>query len=425
MTAHEEAAADPGPVAAVSEALTRDPRPFYRMLRDTSPVLRINDTCVVVSTWPLIDEVLHSPSLFRTSQDANDFKNERPLVPLQINPPEHAKYRKILDPLFSPKKIKPRKGAIVAVANRLIDRFIDSAEIDFAQAFSIPFPAEVFLTLLGLPPEELPALLAMKDGLIRPNLGSGKPMGHPETDALQKATASSVYAYFERVVADRRLHRRDDLLSWLLDAEVDGKGLSHNDILDISFLCLLGGLDTVEASLACFFDYLIRNDHMRQAIVEDPSVIPAVVEELLRWESPIMSVGRQAVVDTEIAGCPVNAGDRVLLMLGSANTDETNNPNAVVPQLDRKINRHVSFGGGAHRCLGSYLARTELRVALEVWHQRIPLYDIKPGAELTFWLGTRSVETFPMLLHRRAHRVNDERIDPPDLTPQAGQPDQA
>ena len=100
-------------------------------------------------------------------------------------------------------------------------------------------------------------------------------------------------------------------------------------------------------------------------------------------------------------------------MLGSANTDEASNPNAVAPQLDRKINRHLAFGGGAHRCLGSHLARTELRVALEVWHQRIPVYDIKPGTELTFSLGTRSVETFPMLLHRRAHGANDERIDRP------------
>ena len=413
MTAREEAAADPGPVGAVSEALTRDPRPFYRMLRDTSPVLRINDSTVVVSTWPLVDEVLHSPSLFRTSQDANDFKNERPLVPLHINPPEHTKFRKILDPLFSAKKIKSREGSIIAVANRLIDHFIDSAEIDFAQAFSIPFPAEVFLTLLGLPLDELPALLAMKDGMIHPNVGSGKPMGHPETDAHQKATARSIYEYFERVIADRRLHRRDDLLSWILDAEIDGKGLSHNDILDISFLCFVAGIDTVEASLDCFFDYLIRNDHMRQAIVEDPSVIPVIVEELLRWESPAMSVPRQAVVDTELGGCPVKAGDRVLLMLGSANTDEASNPNAVAPQLDRKINRHLAFGGGAHHCLGSHLARTELRVALEVWHQRIPVYDIKPGTELTFWLGTRSVETFPMLLHRRAHGANDERIDRP------------
>ncbi len=104
MTAQEEAAAGPGPVGAAGEALKRDPRLIYRMLRDTSPVLRIDDSSVVVSTWPLVDEVLHSPSLFRASQDAGDFKNERPLIPLQINPPEHTKFRKILDPLFSPKK---------------------------------------------------------------------------------------------------------------------------------------------------------------------------------------------------------------------------------------------------------------------------------------------------------------------------------
>lgn len=402
MTVHEEANAGAGPLGAAGDALTRDPRPIYKMLREASPVLRIDDRSVLVNTWPLVDEVLHRPDVFCASQDAGDLKNERPLIPLQINPPEHTKFRKILDPLFSPKQMKMREASITAVANRLIDGFIDNEEIDFATDFSVPFPSEVFLTLLGLPLDELPTLLAMKDGIVRPNVGSGKPLGHPDTDAHQKATATSIYEYFEHVISNRRQHRRDDLLSWFLDAEIDGQRLSHNDILDISFLFLVAGLDTVSASLDCFFDYLIRNDDVRQTIVNDSSIIPFVVEELLRWESPVMTVPRQALVDTDLGGCPVKAGDRVLLMLGSANTDEASNPKAVAPQWNRKINRHLAFGGGIHRCLGSHLARIELRTALEVWHQRIPVYDIKPDTELRFSLGVRSAETFPMLLHRRA-----------------------
>jgi cytochrome P450 len=398
MTAHDGPETGSGPLGAAGDALTRDPRPTYKMLREASPVLRIDASSVLVNTWPLIDEVLHSPDLYCASQDAGDLKNERPLIPLQINPPEHAKFRKILDPLFSPKQMKMRETSIAGVANRLIDGFIDNEEIDFATDFSVPFPSEVFLTLLGLPLDELPTLLALKDGIVRPNVGSGKPLGHPDTDAHQKTTASSIYEYFERVITDRTQHPRDDLLSWFLDAEIDGQRLNHNDILDISFLFLVAGLDTVSASLDCFFDYLIRNDDVRQTIVSDPSIIPFVVEELLRWESPVMSVPRQALADTELGGCPVKAGDRVLLMLGSANTDESSNPDAIAPQWNRKINRHLAFGGGIHRCLGSHLARIELRVALQVWHQRIPFYETKPGTELIFSLGVRSAQTFPMLL---------------------------
>jgi cytochrome P450 len=391
-----------GPLGSAGAALTKDPRPTYKMLRDAAPVMRIDDSSVLVSTWPLVDEVLHRPEVFRASRDAGDLKNERPLIPLQINAPEHTRYRRILDPLFSPKKMSQLEPSIAALANHLIDGFVDKDEIDFAAEFSIPLPSEVFLTLLGLPTDELPALLALKDGIVHPNVGSGKPLGHPDTEAHQKATAAKIYAYFEGVIADRRQARRDDLLSWFLDAEIDDERLSHDDILDICFLFLVAGLDTVSASLDCFFEYLCNNGAARQMIVDDPSMIPFVVEELLRWESPVMVVPREACSDTELGGCPVRAGDRVLLMLGSANTDDVSNPKAAAPRWDRKINRHLAVGGGTHRCLGSHLARLELRVALEVWHRRIPVYDIKPGAELTFALGVRSLETFPMLLNRRA-----------------------
>jgi cytochrome P450 len=369
------------------------------MLRESSPVMRVDGIGVLVSTWELVDEVLHKPELYSSALTSGVLKNDRPLIPLQIDPPEHGKFRKILDPLFAPKRMKALETSIAALVNQLIDGFIDRDDIDFAKEFSVPFPTQVFLTMLGLPLDELPELLAMKDGIIRPHEVVGEPLGHPDTDAYQAATAASIYEYFTKTLEDRKAEPRDDLLSWFLEAEIDGDRLTGDEILDICFLFLIAGLDTVSASLDCFFSYLAQDPQLRRAIASDPSSIPFVIEELLRWETPVMAVAREAKHDTELGGCPIKAGEQVLAMIGSANTDESNSPDAGAVRFDRKVNRHFGFGGGVHRCLGSHLARIELRTALRLWHERIPDYHLKPGVELDFTPGVRAVQTFPMILH--------------------------
>jgi cytochrome P450 len=383
-----------------SPELTRRPQPTYAALRASAPVMRVDGIGVLVTTWQLVDEVLHNPKVYSSALTSGILKNERPLIPLQIDPPAHGKFRKILDPLFSPKKMKPLEASIAALLNELIDGFIDKDEIDFAQEFSIPFPTQVFLTLLGLPIAALPTLLAMKDGIIRPNDVVGQPFGHPDTEAHQAATARSIYDYFEKIIDDRRRHPRDDLLSWFLEAEVDGDRLTDEDILDICFLFLIAGLDTVSASLDCFFSYLAEHPDLRHTLSAEPWHTPFIVEELLRWETPVMVVAREAKSDTELGGCPINAGEQVLVMIGSANTDDANVSDAGDVRFDRKGIRHFGFGGGVHRCLGSHLARIELCTAVRLWHDRIPEYHIKPGAELNFTAGVRAVGKFPMVLHK-------------------------
>lgn len=386
-----------------SPELTRRPQPTYKMLRDSAPVMRVDGIGVLVSTWDLADGVLHDPQLFSSALTSGVLKNDRPLIPLQIDPPEHGKFRKILDPLFAPRRMKGLEASIAALVNELIDGFIDRDEIDFAREFSVPFPTQVFLTMLGLPLDDLPALLIMKDGIIRPQELVGKPLGHPDTDAYQAATAQSIYAYFTAAIEQRKRERRDDMLSWFLEAEVDGDRLTSDEILDICFLFLIAGLDTVSASLDCFFSYLADHPDVRAAIAGDHAKIPFIVEELLRWETPVMVVARAAKHDTELGGCPIHAGEQVLVMLGSANTDEKTISDAESVQIDRKANRHFSFGGGVHRCLGSHLARVELQTALRVWHERIPEYHTKPGIELDFTPGVRAVQSFPMILRTQVH----------------------
>ncbi|WP_406814961.1 cytochrome P450 [Mycobacterium sp. M23085] len=392
----------PGLGLLAAPELTRNPQPIYKMLRDSAPVMRVDGVGVLVSTWELVDEVLHNPQLYSSALTSGMLKNDRPLIPLQIDPPEHGKFRKILDPLFAPKRMKALEASMAALVDQLIDGFIGREEIDFAKEFSVPFPTQVFLTMLGLPLDELPTLLMMKDGIIRPHELVGKPIGHPDTDAFQASTAQSIYSYFTATMEKRKRERRDDLLSWFLEAEIDGDRLTSDEILDICFLFLIAGLDTVSASLDCFFNYLAQHSDVRRAIADDRENVPFIVEELLRWETPVMVVARQAKHDTELAGCPIHAGEQVLAMLGSANTDEksVNEPESV--RFDRKVNRHLGFGGGVHRCLGSHLARIELRTALRIWHERIPEYHLKPGVELDFTPGVRAVQTFPMILQAGA-----------------------
>jgi cytochrome P450 len=331
---------------------------------------------------------------------AVDMGNERPLIPLQIDPPVHKKYRKILDPIFSPRQVALLEPEISTLVNDVIDRFEDRDEIDFAAEFSVPFPSQVFLTLLGLPLDELPRFLAMKDGIIRPDHVVGSPRDSAAAQAHLRSTADSIYDYFAEVLAERRRegNGHDDLLSRFMSAEIDGERLTDDDIVDIAYLFLIAGLDTVTASLDCFFGYLCSHPAQRDRLVADPALVPSAVEELLRWETPVMGVVRIATQDTELGGCPIRSGQQVSVLLGAANTDDAEFGDGDEVVLDREANRHLAFGGGVHRCLGSHLARLELRVALREWHRRIPTYSLAPGHQLSYTMGIRSVDTFPLLL---------------------------
>jgi len=282
---------------------------------------------------------------------------------------------------------------ISAQVNTLIDTFEARGSCDFTNEFAIPLPSTIFLRLFGLPFSELPRLLAFNERTQRPDGDTAA-----EHLAQRQANARAVYSYFAEVVVERRREPpRDDLLSTLLTTDVEGERLSDEEVIDISFLMILAGLDTITDTLTCSFKFLAEHPDHRQQIIDDPSVIPAAVEELLRWETPVMSIIRVARSDGEIEGCPVNKGDIVLACLGSANTDQNEFDNADEVQFTRNPNRHIAFGGGIHRCLGSHLARQELRVALREWHRRIPHYDLPTGFAPRYSDGLRSVRNLTLL----------------------------
>jgi cytochrome P450 len=215
--------------------------------------------------------------------------------------------------------------------------------------------------------------------------------------ASQQATAAEIERYFAEAIADRKRQPREDILSRFLAAEFDGARLTVDEILGICFLFILAGLDTVTDTLECFFAYLAQHPKQRQAIVADPAIIPSAVEELLRWETPVAGVARVAIKDADLGGCPVHKGDHVGVSIGSANTDERALPDASTVKFTRHASRHLAFGGGVHRCLGSHLARLELRTTLREWHGRIPEYTIAEGTQLRYGYGLRQIESLPLI----------------------------
>ncbi|HZU49971.1 MAG TPA: cytochrome P450 [Mycobacterium sp.] len=368
-----------------------EPQPMYKALRESTPVFR-SPQAVVLTCLADIEMALKHTELFSSNMDAVDLGNLRPLIPLQIDPPEHAKYRRILDPLFTPREMARREPEVTKLVNEMIDSFADRGECDFHAEFAVPLPCTVFLQLLGLPLEDLEKFLAWKDGVIRPE----GVQGYEQHGKAAAPVAEQIYAYFERAIDDHIAHPRDDILSALIAAEVDGHSLTREEVLDICFLFLIAGLDTVTDSLDCFFVYLARHPDHRHLLIEQPDILPSAVEELLRWETPVPGVARVALQDVEVAGCPISKGERVSPLLGAANTDPAEFPDPDVVDFRRNPNRHRAFGAGPHRCLGSHLARMELRVALREFHRRIPDYEIPPGTELKYTAALRSVEALPL-----------------------------
>jgi cytochrome P450 len=280
----------------------------------------------------------------------------------------------------------------VALVKELVDAFVERGECDFHEEFAVPLPCRVFLRLMGLPLEDLDLFLSVKDDIIRP-----PGITLDEQAPYRQAAGSKVYGYFEKVLAERKARPTEDMLAQIMAGEVDGERLTDEEVLDICYLFIIAGLDTVTDSLDCLFAYLAQNPEHRQQIVDDDSVIPSAVEELLRWESPVPAVPRVATEDVEIGGCPIKAGEQVMLVLASANTDDAAQAGVDQVDLTRNPNPHLAFGGGVHRCLGSHLARNELRIALREFHRRIPDYGLAPGTVLEYTPGLRSLHHLPLV----------------------------
>ena len=299
----------------------------------------------------------------------------RALLPLELDPPEHGIYRHPLASVFSPQAVARMEPQVRRTCAALVDAVADRGACEFLADFAVPFPTTIFVELLGLPAAEAARFAAWNHDLLHA-------FDQPEVRASAKA---QIAGYLDELVG-RRLRevaadegRDDDLFAVLARAEVGGRPLTKDEIFDYAFLLFIAGLDTVTAALGFSFTYLARRPEHRKALVADPALVPAAVEELLRAFS-VVNPARTATRDMEFAGVCLKEGDRVLLSTVLANRDPAEFDDPTDVRFDRPVNRHVAFGAGPHRCLGSHLARLELKVALEEFHRRIPDYRIADGA---------------------------------------------
>src|SRR3954447_5383035 len=286
------------------------PQPNYKALIEQGGYVEAMEGFSITFNREITDYVLRHHEIF-SSNSQLDLGNVRPLIPLNVDPPQHSKYRKLLDPLFAPKRMDEQEEDITRRVNDLIDTFVDAGECNLTEDFAEIFPSSVFLGLMGLPEDELRMFLRLRDGILHPEKHDPNALLDPDArTAVMNRTGLEIYEYFGGLVDERVEAPADDVISRFIAAEIDGERLSREDILDILFLFLIAGLDTVSDTLTCMYAYLAQHPDHRRQIAEDPSCIPSAVEELLRWESPVpFSVPRVATDDTELPnGCPVKQG---------------------------------------------------------------------------------------------------------------------
>jgi cytochrome P450 len=373
------------------------PHDTYRKLR-AERVVRVigfgGIPTVYISSYDEAFWALRHPEIFSSAPEAISIGQEHPLIPLQVDPPDHAKYRRFLDPEFSPKRIAELEADAAGIVNGLIDGFIDGGRCDVHEEFATPLPSAIFLRLMGLPSSDLPMFLRWRDDTIRPNVD---PHDFEAAVAVREQVGRDITTYFDAALDEQQRSPGEGLMARIAHGRVEDRPLTRGEQLGICHLLLLGGLDTVTATLDCEFAYLARHPDERARLVADPALTAGAVEELLRFESPVMMVVRVIKQDYELAGVQLYAGDHAVILIGASNCDDDQFGDAHVVNFAREANRHVAFGAGPHRCLGSHLARLELRVALEQWHRRIPDYRIADGVEVRYSSGIRQAERLPLV----------------------------
>jgi cytochrome P450 len=308
--------------------------------------------------------------------------SREPLIPLHIDGERHREARRLLDPLLAPKMVAPVAVEVKKLANDLIDGFVDDGHAELHDAFCVPLPSTIFLRLFGLPPEDADFLIWAKDRVLNnegATLEEKERLGIEAGDQLRARLRAHIEERHREPVA------REDWIGRFMTFEVDGDRLSDDDLINIMHLFTIAGLDTVTSSLSCIIGRFAAHPDERARVVADTNLLAAAIEELMRFESPVPGGGaRWATEDTEVNGVPVRAGDMVYLCWATANLDPRAFERPLTVELERSPNRHVAFAAGTHRCLGSHLARVELRAAIEQLHERIPDYWVTPGETIVY-----------------------------------------
>jgi cytochrome P450 len=368
----------------LSAQYAADPLSVYREMRSRCPVAwtDAHDGFWVTSTYA---------DVFTASRDDGTFSSKNGVVipsesglhllPIEVDPPELRPYRRAMNPAFNPRAVARLVPEFERLTAWCIDQVIESGEIDLVADLASPVPAMATLLLVGLPVEDWERYAHAFHGMVA--YAHGTPQYAQAVELV-----ISISATLRSEIAERRLHPRDDLLSTLTQVEVEGRRLADDEVASILITTLGGGIDTTTALIANALVYLHDHPEYRARLGHDESYMTGFCEEMLRYFSPVQGFARTVARDTELGGCALRRGDRVFLSWAAANHDPLvfDQPEEIIP--DRFPNRHISFGVGAHRCIGSTLARAEFGVIVREILLRMPDYALGDGAVRYSNIGT-------------------------------------
>jgi cytochrome P450 len=378
----------------------RDPYTELARLRREEPVQRIDMSGMpheqskpvfIVYRYEEVQQMLRDNETFSSAIIIDAFGDVLGKhVMLGMDEPEHGRHRSLVAKAFSQKAMARWEDELVGkVGNQLIDQFATRGRADLVKEFTFPYPTQIIASLLGLPREDYPQFQRWSISLLSFTI-------NPERG---RAASLALEEYFTPILAARREEPRDDLISSLAQAEIDGQKLSDEEIFSFLRLLLPAGVETTYRSLGNMLFGLLSNTDQLDAIRADRSLLPQAIEEAVRWEPPLLTITRVATRDTELAGLPIPAGSSVMPMLGAANRQDDRYPDPDRFDIFRSARAHIGFGHGVHVCLGMHLARLEMRVAVNLLLDRLPNLRLDPEGDDPHIRGQvfRSPTSLPVL----------------------------
>jgi cytochrome P450 len=369
-----------------------DPYPLWEELRRSCPIARTERFlgAYFPSRYADVKTIAYDTEHF-SSRRIIVRETRPPLIPappITSDPPAHRSAKQVLLPAFTPEAIGRHEPRTRDICRTLIAHFAQKGGCDAAVEYAQEIPVRVIAHMLGVPEHE--------GDLYRKWIHEILELGITDIEVALRASDEMV-AYFAGHIAERRARPRDDLIDYLINVRIDGDALSDEHINGTLRLLLIAGIDTTWSAIGSCLWHLAANPLDRGRLVTEPSLMPSAVEEFLRAYAPV-TMAREVVKATQIGGCTFTPGHMVLLSFPAANRDPAEFPQADRVVLDRKQNRHAAFGLGIHRCVGSNLARMEIRVALEEWLRQIPNFRLDPQAPVTWSRGTvRGPRRLPVL----------------------------
>lgn len=378
--------------------LQLDPYPTYRWLRDESPVhwdeergfwtlSRFDDV------WTAVHDPLRLSSaqgiiIGQPSMGSSEDGGAMPMM-IMMDPPRHDELRRLVARAFTPRAIAAMEESVRGIARELLDAMPDGGA-ELVSAYAGPLPMTVIAVMLGVPVEERDSFREWSDMLVRIN--------PDDPESIERALHGSgeLLAYLPPLIEARRRDPRDDLISAMVSAELDGRRMTDAEVAGTAFLLLTAGNETTTNLIANAAVVIGSDPQLRQSLVDDPALIPAATEEILRLESPVQGLARTATEEVRFGDATIEPGQQVLLLFASANRDEREFPDADHLLLGRSSERALAFGHGTHYCLGAALARLECRVAFEELLARMPDFELAAGARRVPSAMVRGFEHLPV-----------------------------